>query len=78
MRPSGVSATACHLTRVPFEGAQQAPALQVPHLERLSADPETMRPSGVSATAFTPSVWPSRVRSRRPLSRSHTLSVLSL
>ena len=35
MRPSGVSATAMHPVGVPFEGAQQAPALQVPHLDRV-------------------------------------------
>ena len=34
-------------------------------------------PSAVTATASTPPVWPSRVRSRRPLARSHTRTVQS-
>jgi hypothetical protein len=42
-----------------------------------SADPDTARPFGVTATALTPSVWPERVCNSRPLSISHTFSVLS-
>jgi hypothetical protein len=36
-----------------------------------------VRPSGLTATARTQSVWPSRERSRRPLSASHTFTVRS-
>jgi hypothetical protein len=35
------------------------------------------RPSGLTATARTQAVWPSRERSSRPLSSSHTFTVRS-
>jgi hypothetical protein len=35
------------------------------------------RPSGLTATAHTRSVWPSRERRSRPLSSSHTFTVRS-
>ncbi len=44
----------------------------------LSQLPETMRlPSGLIATALTPSVWPLRERISVPLSASQTFTVLS-
>jgi hypothetical protein len=53
-----------------FQGAEQAPAGCVPHLHGAVIDPLTMkRPSGLTATAFTASVWPARERSRRPFGR---------
>ena len=66
--------------RVACEGAQLAPALQIPHLQRLVRDAETARrPSRAHRHAPDSArmMWPSSVRSSRPLSRSHTFSVLS-
>ena len=55
-----------------------AAALQIPHLQRVVIR-RGDRPPPVRRHrhAMTPSEWPARVRSSRPLSRSHTFSVLS-
>ena len=58
---------------VAFQGAFEASAGQVPDPHGRSSLSQTMcRLSGVTATAFTPPVWPIRVFSRRPLARSQT------
>jgi hypothetical protein len=68
-RPSGLTATPVSPNRMAFQGAQQAPAFGSHTFTVRSAEPLTMkRPSGLTATARTLSVWPSRERSRRPLS----------
>jgi hypothetical protein len=59
------------------EGQQFAADLELPHLQRLVfGDGDGGRPSGVAATALTYSAWPWRVSSSRPVSSSHTFSVL--
>ena len=74
----------CHrhridLSRVAGEGAQLAPAVQLPHLQRCPKNPRPRAARlGVTATALTDPSGRSRVRSSRPLSSSHTFSVLSL
>ncbi len=63
---------------VAFEGAQLAPALHVPHLQRLVIGRRDRQPSIRRDTLRRDRTeWPSQVHRSRPLSASHTFSVLS-
>ncbi len=78
-RPSSLIATPLTPARVALQGAHLAPALHIPHLQRLvqqTRRPPAARPRSSPRPGPQP-VWPSRVRSSRPLSTSHTFSVWS-
>ena len=60
------------------ERAHFGAGLQIPYLERLvPGSGDGAPPVRLTATPLTASEWPASVRSSAPVSRSHTLSVLS-
>ena len=77
MSPVGCNRHRAHPSLVAGEGAEELAGLQVPEPAACGRRSRRVpcRPSGLIATAFTPSSWPAKVRRSWPVCRSQSLTV---